>query len=153
MVKYGIALTLALVLNAAANLMIRFGMRAIDIELSGSGLLDGGPWALARILLRHWVVLAGIACFALNVVFYAYALQKLPISVAYPIMVTCGFAIIVIVAGLALDERLSVVQWFGVAAILAGVLLVAKDAGRQMGSGGAHDSSAATPEPVRVQDP
>lgn len=153
MVKYAIALTLALLLNAAANLMIRFGMRAIDIELGGAGLMDGGPWMLARMLLRHWVVLAGIACFALNVVFYAYALQKLPISMAYPIMVTCGFAIIVVVAGLALDERLSVVQWLGVAAILVGVLLVAKDAGRQMGSRDGHDSSTAASEPARVQGP
>ena len=153
MVKYAVALTLALLLNAAANLMIRFGMRAIDIELGGAGLLDGGPWVMARILLRHWVVLAGIACFALNVVFYAYALQKLPISMAYPIMVTCGFAIIVVVAGLTLDERLSVVQWLGVAAILVGVLLVAKDAGRQMGSAGARDSSSAATEPARAPRP
>jgi multidrug transporter EmrE-like cation transporter len=153
MVKHAIALTLALLLNAAANLMIRFGMRAIDIELGGAGLMDGGPWVLVRILLRHWIVLAGIACFALNVVFYAYALQKLPISMAYPIMVTCGFAIIVVVAGLALDERLSAVQWLGVAAILIGVLLVAKDAGRQMGSQGGNGSPTAAAETARVQGP
>ena len=75
----------------------------------------------------------GLTCFAANVVFYTYALVRLPISVAYPIMVTCGFAIIVVVAGLKLHERLSPIQWVGVAAILIGVWLVANDAARQTG--------------------
>jgi multidrug transporter EmrE-like cation transporter len=137
MIKYVAALIIALVLNATANLMIRFGMRGIDLELaaSGAGLLDGGIWGVVKLLLRHWVVLAGIACFAMNVVFYAFALQKLQISMAYPVMVTGGFVIIVIVAGLMLKERLTMVQWVGVAAILVGVVLVARDAGRQMGGG------------------
>lgn len=153
MLKYAFALTLALLLNAAANLMIRFGMRAIDIELGGASLLDGGVWGLVRLLLRHWILLTGMACFALNIVFYAYALQKLPISVAYPIMVATGFAIIVVVAGLALHERLSTVQWFGVAAILFGVILVAKDAGHQMGSPSGRSLAAATSEPSDARAP
>lgn len=133
--KYVVALVVALLLNAAANLMIKFGMARMDAELAGAGLLDGGIVGLIRIVLRHWILLVGLCCFAANVVFYAFALQKLPISVAYPVMVASGFAIIVIVAGLILRERLSVVQWVGVAAILIGVALVAKDAGKQMSGG------------------
>jgi multidrug transporter EmrE-like cation transporter len=132
--KYAIALVVALLLNASANLMIKFGMRGLDAELAGAGLLDGGVLNLIRLVFRHWILLLGLLCFALNVVFYAYALQKLPISAAYPIMVTCGFAIIVIVAGLVLHERLTLWQWVGVAAILVGVFLVARDAGRQVGT-------------------
>ena len=130
--KYAIALVVALVLNAAANLMIRFGMKAMDAQLDGAGIMDGGVPGLIRLLLQNWILLVGLTCFALNVVFYAYALQKLPISMAYPIMVTGGFVIIVTVAGLMLKERLSMIQWVGVAAIFIGVTLVAKDAGRQM---------------------
>ncbi len=131
--KYAIALVVALTMNATANLLIKFGMRSMDLELAGASPLDSGIWGLVKLLLRHWLVLAGLACFALNVVFYAFALQRLPISAAYPIMVTTGFAIIVTVAGLKLNEKLTVTQWVGVAAILLGVVLVAKDAGRQMG--------------------
>ncbi len=132
--KYVIALIIALTLNAAANLLIKFGMRAIDMELSGASAMSGGVLGLIRLLLRHWILLAGLGCFALNVVFYAFALQKLAISVAYPIMVASGFGIIVTVAGLILGERLTSAQWAGVVAILLGVVLVAKDAGRQMGT-------------------
>ncbi len=133
MMKYMLALVIALLLNAGANLLIKFGMRGIDAELAGAGILDGGLAGLVRLLFRHYQLLLGLFCFGLNVVFYAYALQKLPISAAYPIMVASGFAIIVVVAGSMLAERLTVGQWVGVAAILLGVVFVARDAGRQMG--------------------
>lgn len=142
--KYAIALVIALTLNAAANLMIKFGMRGVDLELAGASPLDGGVLGLVRLLLRHWIVLVGLGCFALNIVFYSFALQKLPISVAYPIMVTSGFVIIVTVAGFMLQERLTTVQWIGVAAILIGVTMVAKDAARQMGTSPAADNNAST---------
>lgn len=135
MMKYVVALVIALSLNAAANLFIKFGMRAIDLEMAQTGsAMSGGVVGLVRLLLRHWIVLVGLMCFALNVVFYSYALQKLPISIAYPVMTITGFAIIAVVAGLMLSERLSAIQWVGIAAILIGVTLVAKDAGRQMGT-------------------
>jgi multidrug transporter EmrE-like cation transporter len=134
MFKYVIALITALALNAAANLLIKFGMRSIDLELSQSGGgLPHGIVGILQLLLRHWVILVGLGCFALNVVFYSFALQKLPISVAYPVMTIVGFAIIVVVAGSMLNERLTSTQWLGIAAILIGATLVAKDAGRQMG--------------------
>ncbi|MEB2311817.1 MAG: hypothetical protein OZ921_12300 [Sorangiineae bacterium] len=136
MVKYAVALAIALALNAAANLFIKFGMRGVALDLAGAGLFDGGVGGLTRLLLKNWVVLLGVGCFAANVVFYAYALQKLPISAAYPIMVTGGFGIIVVVAGFMLGERLTMTQWAGVAAIVAGVVLVARDAGRQVGDAG-----------------
>ncbi len=134
MTKYLIALVIALVLNASANLLIKFGMRSMDLELAGASPLDGGLFGLVRLLFRHWPVLLGLVCFASNVVFYSYALQKLPISAAYPVMVIGGFAIIVIVAGALLQERLTLLQWIGIAAIGVGITLVAKDAGRQMGT-------------------
>jgi multidrug transporter EmrE-like cation transporter len=93
------------------------------------------------------VLLAGVGCFALNVGFYAYALRKMPISVAYPIMVTAGFVIIVLVAGMFLKERLTAWQWSGVAAVLIGVTLVAKDAAVQMGA----ETEGATSAPARAE--
>lgn len=134
MFKYAVALVIALSLNAAANLMMKFGMRAIDLELAGGSAFAGGVMGLVKLLLRNWVLLVGLGCFALNVVFYTFSLQKLPISIAYPIMVASGFGIIVLVASMMLGERLTGAQWVGVTAILLGVALVAKDAGPQMGN-------------------
>ena len=153
--KYIIALIIALVLNASANLLIKFGVRSMDLELAGASPMQDGLWGLVRLLFRHWMILAGLGCFALNVVFYSFALQKLPISVAYPIMVTTGFAIIVAVAGFVLHERLSILQWIGVVTILIGVALVAKDASRQMGNTDHAQTrgSSVTPAPNAADSP
>jgi multidrug transporter EmrE-like cation transporter len=83
-------------------------------------------------LITNWVLILGLFCFATNVILYTYALKGLPISVAYPIMVTVGFAIIVIVAGLYLDEHPTRWQWLGVTLILIGVWLVAWQAKGQL---------------------
>ncbi|HCH63713.1 MAG: hypothetical protein CL927_09560 [Deltaproteobacteria bacterium] len=147
--KHVVALIIALLLNASANLMIKFGMHAINVELAGAGVLSQGPLGVVKLLIRHWILLVGLGCFALNVVFYAFALQKLQISVAYPIMVTVGFAIIAVVAGWRLGESLSMIQWVGVGAILLGVTLVASDAGRQMGDAGSEPAVDASDPVVR----
>ena len=129
--RYAIALVIALSLNATANLMIKFGMERF--KAAGVTPADGLV-AVGASLLTNWVLILGLCCFALNVGFYAYALKALPISVAYPIMVTLGFAIIVTVAGMYLHERLTTVQWVGVCLILIGVWLVASQASKQLTS-------------------
>jgi multidrug transporter EmrE-like cation transporter len=143
--KYAIALVIALLLNATANLMIKFGMERF--KAAGVAASDGTA-AVATALLTNWVLVLGLCCFALNVGFYAYALKGLPISLAYPIMVTVGFAIIVTVAGIYLHERLTTMQWFGVCLILIGVWLVAWHSKSQLGSGGPTTSTPAVARPV-----
>jgi small multidrug resistance pump len=120
--RYILALIAALLLNATANLMMKFGIerfKAIGVDLAQ------GLWPMVVALISNWVLILGLFCFATNVILYTYALKGLPISVAYPIMVSAGFAIIVIVAGLYLDEHPTRSQWLGVTLILIGVWLVA----------------------------
>ncbi len=127
--RYFIALAGALILNATANLMMKFGIerfKAVSSELAE------GTWPILISLVTNWVLVLGLVCFAINVFLYTYALKGLPISVAYPIMVTMGFAIIVVVAGLYLNERPKPLQWIGVSLILIGVWLVAWQAKDQL---------------------
>jgi multidrug transporter EmrE-like cation transporter len=123
--KYGIALVLALVLNAAANLMMKFGSVGLRDSLQADPRRDAGT--LAGMLAHNWILVLGLFFFATNVLLYTYALQVIKISVAYPIMVSGGFAIIALVAWLGLKETLTPVQWGGIALILIGVYLVARD--------------------------
>ena len=126
---YFLALGGALVLNATANLMMKFGME----RFKALGLTpEQGKFAIITALMTNWVLLLGLCLFAANVVLYTFALKELAISVAYPIMVTVGFAIIVTVAGIYLNERLSQLQWVGVALILLGVWLVGSQADKQL---------------------
>ncbi len=124
--KYVIALLAALLLNATANLLMKGGMKQIS---ETGGVLRGGILGAVRIVLSHPALIIGLGCFALNAVFYMYALQsrKLPISVAYPIMVGGGYVLIATIAYFnpVLNERLDAGQWIGVAMVMAGVLIIA----------------------------
>ena len=122
--KHVIALGLALVLNAAANLMMKAGMNKVQAD---GGLLKDGPAAGLLTILSTPILLIGLTCFALNAFCYMFALQSktLQISLAYPIMVGGGYAIISTTAFFWLNDQLNAWQWAGVALILGGVMLIA----------------------------
>jgi multidrug transporter EmrE-like cation transporter len=105
---------------------MKIGMQTVQ---SSGGLLKTGVGGAVRTVLTNPVLVIGLACFALNAAFYMYALQSkaLKISVAYPIMVGGGFALIALAARLhpALSERLTWGQWAGVAFVLLGIMLIA----------------------------
>jgi multidrug transporter EmrE-like cation transporter len=124
--QYIVALSAALVLNAVANLCMKMGMKGVE---AGGGLLAGGAVGAVRTVLTTPVLLGGLICFGLNAFLYMFALQSktLKISLAYPLMVGGGYAIIALVAALApnLRERLTAGQWVGVGLIMVGVIVVA----------------------------
>ena len=124
--SYGIALVAALLLNAVANLLMKIGMQTV--AASGGVLKDGVAGAVKTIVTSVPLVI-GLTCFALNAALYMYALQSkaLKISIAYPIMVGGGFALIAVTAYFhpALRERLAWDQWLGVALVLVGIGLIA----------------------------
>ena len=122
--KYAIALVMALSLNAAANLMMKFGVERHKLAVAA---LPPTPSGTLMALAGNWVLMLGLCCFATNVILYTYALKGFPISTAYPIMVSAGFAIIAVVAWRFLGETLTGGQWAGVALILVGVWLVARN--------------------------
>jgi multidrug transporter EmrE-like cation transporter len=125
--KYVFALVTALVLNAVANLLMKMGAKSVSAV--GAGLSESDPLGAVFTVLRNPILITGLLCFGLNAFCYMFALQSktLQISLAYPVMVGGGYAIIAIVAALApnLRERLSAGQWVGVALILTGVITVA----------------------------
>lgn len=66
---------------------------------------------------------AGCGLFGLNLVVFTLALRTLPVSVAYPAFVGVSQIVLLLSAALILLERLSMHQYFGVALIVAGVLV------------------------------
>ncbi len=124
--KYLLALTVALLLNAAANLLMKAGMNAVA---ASGGVLKDGVAAAVKTVWTSAALMVGLTCFLLNAVFYMYALQSrsLKISIAYPIMVGGGYALIAVIARFhpALCERLTWGQMIGVALVLSGIILIA----------------------------
>lgn len=124
--KYILALGIALVLNAAANLLMKMGMRPVQ---QAGGLMKDGILAAVKTILTSTELMLGLTFFGLNAACYMYALQSenLKISIAYPIMVGGGFALIALVAHWhpALLESLNGWQWCGVVLVLMGVIVIA----------------------------
>ena len=117
-----VALVFALVANATANVLIRWGMKDMPLSLSD-------PVATLRGILLNGRVMTGILLFALNVLAYAFALSKLRLSVAYPVMTSVGLVIVMVLSFAMLGERITGLQLVGTALILGGVVLVASQMG------------------------
>lgn len=118
--KSWIFLAVALVLNAAANILLKVGSRLESLAPETSE-------RLASFLKTFNVAtMAGLFLFAVNVVFYRKALDGIPISVAYPIMVSLGLVLVVLAAIWIplLNERVDARQVAGMALIGIGVWLV-----------------------------
>ncbi len=115
-------LVFALVANAVANILIKEGMKARDLSLTD---MMGTFKAIAF----NPVVLAGLVFFGLALGAYSFVLSQLKLSVAYPIMTSAGFLIVVSYSFLKLNESVTAVQLGGMALILAGVWMVASNMG------------------------
>jgi len=132
--KYVLALIVALVLNASANLLMKLGMR--PVEQSG-GMMRDGVLAAVKTVFTSPALVLGLVFFGVNAFFYMYALQSkaLKISIAYPVMVGGGYALIAVVARFhpALLERLTLGQMAGVLLVFAGVVIIAASSGPTAG--------------------
>ena len=68
----------------------------------------------------------GIFSFGLALVAYNMVLTRLNLSVAYPIMVSMGLIIVVLVSYFVLSESITWIQVVGFVLIIAGVWMVAR---------------------------
>ncbi|MCK4412393.1 MAG: EamA family transporter [Candidatus Eisenbacteria sp.] len=115
-------LVIALVLNAAANLLIKYA--AIAREGSGSPPAAGLAGLVQTYVSVPFVL--GVLCFGLNLLAYTQALKKLPISAAYPIMVSVGYLMILAVSWFLFHERMAPPRYIGAGFMLLGLWLLVR---------------------------
>ena len=113
-------LLMALTANAVANILIKLGS---EQYAEGMRLLLTNP----RIFFTNWFFFFGVLSFVVALVFYSLVLSRMQLSVAYPIMTSVGFMIVVGFSVLALREQLHWWQWIGILLILVGVVLLSQD--------------------------
>lgn len=113
-------LAIALVLNAVANLLIKYAARASVPAVAGA------PGAGLLRTYLSWPFLLGLVCFGLNLLAYTQALKKLPISLAYPLMVSLGYLIILVVSWFLLGERMAPIRYAGAGLMLVGLWMLVR---------------------------
>lgn len=120
-------LMIALVLNAGANVLMKVGARSAELH----PLAEGASLPQKVFHFLNLATVAGILLFGANVLFYRKALDRLDISVAYPIMTSGGFVLVAVAAVMLpiLSEKIGLGQAAGMALIAVGVWLVARGQG------------------------
>lgn len=113
-----ILLAIAVIFNGVANVLMKKGMLGTE---SHEGIGDA-----IRHYLTSWPIIVGLTLFALNVIAYTQSLSRIPLSVAYPIMVSLTGLIVIGGSVVLFKESISNYQWIGFALIIGGVILVAK---------------------------
>ena len=103
----------AIVCNAMANIMIKVGMSRIEKEL--------GLWKTLIRAAAQPPLWLGLVLFGLALATYSLVLTRLNLSVAYPIMVSMGLVIVVLVSTLLLGEKVTLFQLLGFGLIIASV--------------------------------
>lgn len=110
-----IALVIGLTLNAGANILMKVSALRLQAREDIS--------AIGQYLEPCFVI--GAASFVLALVAYRKALQSFPLSVAYPLMTSCGYVIVLAASFFFLKETLSPKQLAGIACLVVGVWLTA----------------------------
>ncbi len=112
-----VILILAITFNAVANILMKIGMLK---GKQGTGFAD---FMLGTI--TNPALIAGVVCFAIGLAAYCFVLTKLNLSVAYPVMTSVGYVIVIIASWLFLKETITAIQIAGFSLIIAGVWMVA----------------------------
>jgi drug/metabolite transporter (DMT)-like permease len=108
-------------LAAAAQIVLKHGMNQFQHRTHHAFRLDG---ASLRAVARVAAVWAGLALFGLSAVVWLAVLSRAALSYAYP-FAALTYAVIVIYDAVR-GEGVSGLRWAGVAAIVAGIVLVSR---------------------------
>lgn len=107
-----ILLILAIVFNALANVFVK------------ASAYYGKNDTLLRTITNVWL-LSGLISFGLAFLLYRYVLKEVPLSIAYPVMTSAGFAIVLGISRFLFQEKLVFIQWIGIGFLVVGIWLIA----------------------------
>jgi len=109
--------TIAIILNAVANILMKVGAEKTK---ETSGIVE-----LVLSMITNPVTILAVFCFAAALGAYNYVLMKTNLSIAYPIMTSVGYVIVLLASWLFLKETLTILQLTGMLLIITGVWMVA----------------------------
>lgn len=115
-----ISLTSAWVLLGFAS--IANAVATMLIKRSRIGIEDYGIFAL----LASPFFLSGAVIFCINLILFSKVLEILPVSAAYPVFTGSGFVFVIVMSYVIFGERLDWSQYFGMVAVLLGVVLIVR---------------------------
>jgi multidrug transporter EmrE-like cation transporter len=123
MTRYLPLILLGVLLNAAAQLCSKQGMRQVGhFAFSLNNLAPIG----FKVALNPFVF-AGLTCYVVSVVVWLLALSRVEVSYAYPLL-SVGYVVTAFAGQLFFGEALGPMRWAGILVICLGVYLVTRSA-------------------------
>jgi multidrug transporter EmrE-like cation transporter len=110
-------------LNAAAQLLLKIGMQRIG----HFDLTMGNIWPIGLQAAGSLPIWGGFMCYAVSILVWMVVLSRVDVSVAYP-MVSLGYVVAAVAAWAWLGESVGPLRLAGIAVILVGVFMVSKSA-------------------------
>jgi multidrug transporter EmrE-like cation transporter len=123
MTRYLPLIVFGVMLNAAAQLALKQGMRQI-------GYFDFGLRNLGRIVLvvtASPYILAGLSCYIVSVAVWLLVLSRVEVSYAYPLL-SIGYIVTAFAGWLFFHESIDAIRWVGIVVICIGVWLITRSA-------------------------
>ena len=115
-----IIIILSVILNAAAQLFLKKGSEVLNEPNAYENIFS----LLAKIFFNSSIV-SGLTCYAISILLWIYALSKVDVSVAYP-MISIGFIVNVLAAWYLFSEPLGLFKLIGIFFIIVGVLFISR---------------------------
>lgn len=81
-------------------------------------------FSIIGMIFRSPMVFAGLALYAVGAIAWIAVLRRMDLSYAYPFL-ALNFVLIALVSQFFLGESIPLVRWLGIAAICAGIVLIA----------------------------
>lgn len=111
---------ITILMNAFANVFLKFGTQKLPALTAGNLAAN-----LPRIFTNIWILL-GMVLFVANFPIYNLILQRMKLSIAYPLIASSAFAVALIVSFFVFHESLRMPQYVGLGLLVIALWLLAR---------------------------
>jgi len=111
---------LSVCLNALAQLFLKSGS-----EVLNQPNIFEDTFLLFLKVISNLHIISGLTCYAISILLWIYALSKVDVSIAYP-MISIGFIINTIAAWYLFNEPFGLFKLVGIFFIIIGVFLISR---------------------------
>lgn len=115
-----IVIIFSVFLNAAAQLFLKKGSQVLNEPDVNENI-----FSLFMTVFFNSSIISGLSCYAISILLWIYALSKVDVSIAYP-MISIGFIFNALAAWYLFSEPLGLYKLIGIFFIIVGVILISR---------------------------
>ena len=117
-----LAFAVAVIVGSIGTILIKIGTN----KMPAIGFSFQSLWQIAT----NIYIISGIILYVASFPAYSYILQKMNVSIAYPIFTSLSFATVILISTIFLKESLTIVQILGLLLVVGGISLIGFGAAR-----------------------